>query len=50
MAVEEQGLVVATASGAVRCARARGDGAKAAAAEVAGALGIARGDRLGAGQ
>jgi hypothetical protein len=34
----------------VGCARARGDGAKAAAAEVAGALGIARGDRPGAGQ
>jgi len=50
VAVEEQGLVVATTGGAVRCARARGDGAKAAAAEVAGALGIARGDRLGTGQ
>ena len=50
VAVEEQGLVVATASGAVRCARARGDGPKAAAADGAGALGIARGDRLGAGQ
>jgi hypothetical protein len=31
-------------------ARARGDGPKAAAAEGVGALGIARGDRLGAGQ
>jgi len=50
VAVEEQGLVVATTGGAVRCARARGDGAKAAAAEVAGALGIAHGDRLGTGQ
>jgi len=50
VAVEEQGLVVATTGGAVRCAHARGDGAKAAAAEVAGALGIVRGDRLGAGQ
>jgi len=50
VAVEEQGLVVATTGGAVRCARARGDGAKTAAAEVAGALGIARGDRLGTGQ
>ena len=50
VAVEEQGLVVAAAGGAVRCARARGDGAKAAAAEVAGALGLARGDRLGAGR
>ena len=37
------------ADGAVRCARARGDGPKAAAAEVAAALGIAPGARLGAG-
>jgi methionyl-tRNA formyltransferase len=50
LAVDGQGLVVATAGGAVRCARARGDGPKAAAAEVAGALGLAPGDRLGAGQ
>jgi hypothetical protein len=34
----------------VRCARARGDGPKAAAAEVAAALGIVRGSRLGAAQ
>ncbi|HKA30919.1 MAG TPA: methionyl-tRNA formyltransferase [Candidatus Binatia bacterium] len=50
LAVEEQGLIVATAGGAVRCARARGDGPKAAAAEVAAALGIVRGSRLGSGQ
>jgi methionyl-tRNA formyltransferase len=50
LAVEEQGLVVATVGGAVRCARARGDGPKAAAAEVAAALGIVRGSRLGSGQ
>ncbi len=50
LAVDAQGLVVATGSGAVRCARARGDGPKAAAADVAGALGIAPGARLGAGQ
>ena len=48
--VEQQGIVVATDGGAVRCARARGDGPKAAAAEVAAALGITRGCRLGAGQ
>jgi methionyl-tRNA formyltransferase len=48
LAVEEQGLMVATEGGAVRCARARGDGPKAAAADVAAALGIARGSRLGA--
>jgi methionyl-tRNA formyltransferase len=47
--VSEQGLLVAAAGGAVRCARARGDGPKAAAAEVAAALGLARGVRLGAG-
>jgi len=47
LAVGEQGVVVATGGGAVRCARARGDGPKAAAAEVAAALGIARGARLG---
>jgi hypothetical protein len=45
-----RGLVVATADGAVRCARLRGDGPKAAAAEVAGALGITPGVRLGADQ
>src|SRR5262249_9297803 len=45
-----QGLSVATAGGAVRCGRARGDGPKAAAAEVAAALGIVRGSRLGSGQ
>ena len=49
LAVDGQGLVVATGGGAVRCARARGDGPKAAAAEVAAALGIAPGARLGAG-
>jgi hypothetical protein len=39
---------VAAGAGAVRCARARGDGAKAAAAEVAQALGLRPGSRLGA--
>ncbi len=47
LAVETAGITVATAGGAVRCARARGDGPKAAAAEVASALGIAPGARLG---
>jgi methionyl-tRNA formyltransferase len=49
LAVDEAGLVVATADGAVRCTRARGDGPKAAAAEVAAALGIRPGARLGVG-
>ena len=48
LAVDANGLVVATAAGSVRCARARGDGPKTAAAEVAGALGITPGVHLGA--
>ncbi|MCW5893399.1 MAG: methionyl-tRNA formyltransferase [bacterium] len=47
LAVGADGITIATAGGAVRCARARGDGAKAAAAEVAVAMGIAGGTRLG---
>src|SRR5262245_36535039 len=47
LAVDTGGLVVATAAGSVRCARARGDGPKAAAAEVASALGITPGAHLG---
>lgn len=50
LAVDAQGITVATADGAVRCARARGDGPKAAAADVAAALGIAPGARLDAGR
>jgi methionyl-tRNA formyltransferase len=50
LAVDAQGITVATAGGAVRCARARGDGPKAAAAEVAAALGIVPGERLDAGR
>jgi len=50
LAVDEAGIVVATGGGAVRCARARGDGPKAAAAGVAAALGITAGTRLGPGQ
>jgi len=49
LAVGDDGITVAAADGAVRCARARGDGPKAAAAEVAGALGIAPGTRLASG-
>ncbi len=48
LAVDGGGLVVAAAGGAVRCARARGDGPKAAAAEVAAVLGVTPGVRLGA--
>ncbi|HLK10975.1 MAG TPA: methionyl-tRNA formyltransferase [Candidatus Binatia bacterium] len=46
LAVDAGGLTVATADGAVVCARARGDGPKAAAAELARALGLAPGARL----
>jgi len=48
LAVGPEGLTIAAAGGAVRCARARGDGPKAAAAEVAQGLGLAPGARLGA--
>jgi methionyl-tRNA formyltransferase len=47
LAIEPDGITVATADGAVRCARARADGAKAPAHEVAAAIGLARGARLG---
>jgi methionyl-tRNA formyltransferase len=47
LAVDGDGITIATGSGAVRCARARGDGAKAAAAEAAQALGIEPGTALG---
>lgn len=48
LAVDADGITVAAHGGAVRCARARGDGPKAAAAEVAAVLGIVPGTRLGA--
>jgi len=48
LALDAHGLMVATGAGSVRCARARGDGPKAAAAEVASALGITPGAHLGA--
>jgi methionyl-tRNA formyltransferase len=45
--VGEEGIVIATGDGVVRCKRLRGPGAKAAAAEVAAGLGLAPGARLG---
>jgi methionyl-tRNA formyltransferase len=47
LGVEAGGITIAAAGGAVRCARARDGGAKAAAADVARMLGIAPGARLG---
>jgi methionyl-tRNA formyltransferase len=47
LAVNAEGVTIAAAGGAVRCARARNGGAKAAAADVARALGLAPGARLG---
>jgi len=47
LAVDAAGITVAAQGGAVRCARARDGGSKAAAADVARALGIAAGARLG---
>jgi methionyl-tRNA formyltransferase len=47
LAVDADGITIGAAGGAIRCARARGDGAKAAAAEVAGAMGVTPGARLG---
>ena len=46
LAIDTDGITVATADGAVRCTRLRGDGTKAAAAEVATALGLTPGARL----
>jgi hypothetical protein len=46
-AVDADGVTIACGDGAVRCARARDGGAKAAATEVARTLGIAPGARLG---
>lgn len=48
LAVDGAGIAVATGDGAVTCARLRGDGPKAAAAEVAAAAGIAPGARFDA--
>ena len=46
VAIDADGITVATTDGAVRCARLRGDGLKAAAAEIAPALGLTPGARL----
>jgi methionyl-tRNA formyltransferase len=46
-AIGREGLTVAAGDGAVCCARARDGGAKAAAAEVARAVGLEQGARLG---
>ena len=47
LACDAGALTVAAAGGAVRCARARDGGGKAAAADVAHAIGLALGARLG---
>jgi methionyl-tRNA formyltransferase len=47
LAVDASGLTVAAGDGAVRCTRARASAAKAAAAEIAAALGLVVGARLG---
>jgi len=47
MTVGAEGLTIATADGAVRCARARDGGQKVAAADVARALGLEPGGKLG---
>ena len=47
LTVDADGVTIACGDGAVRCARARDGGAKAAAAEVARTLGITPGARLG---
>jgi methionyl-tRNA formyltransferase len=47
VALDDNGITVAAAGGAVRCARARGDARKGAAAEVAAALGLGPGAVLG---
>jgi methionyl-tRNA formyltransferase len=47
LAVDEAGLTIAAAGGAVRCARARNGGGKGAAADVARNIGLAVGSRLG---
>lgn len=47
LAIDASGVTIATGDGAVRCARARGGGTKAAAAEVLRALGVTTGACLG---
>ncbi len=47
IAIDSDGITIATAGGAVRCTRARDGGSKAAAAEVARAVHLEPGARLG---
>jgi methionyl-tRNA formyltransferase len=47
LAITPEGLTITARDGAVRCARARNGGTKAAAAEVAAAVGLEPGARLG---
>lgn len=47
LALDGDGITIAARGGAVRCARARDGGAKAPAADVARAIGLAPGARLG---
>ena len=47
LAVNSDGMTIATKAGAVRCARARATGEKASAETVATAIGIAAGSLLG---
>jgi methionyl-tRNA formyltransferase len=47
VALDETGVAIATGDGAVRCARLRGGGSKATAAEVCAELGVTVGTRLG---
>jgi len=47
VAIDADGLAVATADGIVRCKRLRADGPKATASEVAAAVGLGAGARLG---
>lgn len=46
LALDASGITIATSDGAVRCARLRGDGPKAAAAEVAATAGLNPGARF----
>jgi methionyl-tRNA formyltransferase len=47
LAITPEGLTIAAGAGALRCARARNGGTKAAAAEVAAAIGLEPGSLLG---
>lgn len=47
LAVDDSGVVVATADGAIRISKVRADAGKISAQEYAGASGLATGDRLG---